>query len=251
MDRQSSRPARGTLTGLAAAVIALATTCNPSNNVKPGAPVLTEVLIIENGSSGTVIPAGTVDCPAATTDGGDCDLTIPICRFTSASNWCRCVQNTPPAPPAPPPNCSDGGAADGGADASDDAGAGSSTSDDASSDVPALPPGSWNCAAFAPNSQVLFVFDRVLYTPPLDPDNVPDGGTLNVAKSTIAPTPTSTVTTSTDYASNGSPKEVIFPLFGDLRTDGPSVLVSAQPELPGGSTITIGLDTTKVRSEEH
>ena len=49
MDRQSSRPARGTLMGLAAAAIALATACTPNQGVKPGAPVLTEVLIIENG----------------------------------------------------------------------------------------------------------------------------------------------------------------------------------------------------------
>src|SRR5262249_20100450 len=48
--------------------------------------------------------------------------------------------------------------------------------------------------------------------------------------------------------------EVIFPLLGDLRVDGPSLLVSGTPALPAavpdGTTITMNLDGTKVLAKD-
>jgi hypothetical protein len=257
MKRQFPRIERRALLGLAAALTTLGAACSPNNNVKPGAPVLTEVEIIENYGTAspavTSIPSGVAECPTATTDGGAdgaidggpaasinggmCEPSVTICRQTSASNWCRCVANSQPSPPAPSP-CMDAGSATT-ADASTDAGA---------PDAPATPGGTWNCAPFSPNSVALFVFDRLLDTVPLDPGDA--GAVTNAAMSMIVPKPRMSVAVTADYASNGSPNEIIFPLLGDLRVDGPSLLFAGQPELPANSTLTITLDGTKVRAKD-
>jgi Bacterial Ig-like domain len=247
MKRQFPRIERRALLSLAAALTTLGAACGPNTNVKPGAPVLTEVEIIENYGTAsptvTSIPSGVADCPSATTDGGAaaginggmCDPTVTICRQASASNWCRCVANSPPSPPTP---CADAGSTTN-ADASTDAGA---------PDAPAMLRGTWNCAPFAPNSVALFVFDRLLDTVPLDPGDA--GAITNAAMSMIAPPPPMSVAITADYASNGSPNEVIFTLLGDLRAVGPSLLFAGQPELPVSSTVTITLDGTKVRAKD-
>lgn len=259
MNRQSSRPARGALTGLGAAVIALATTCTPDNAVTPGAPILTAVTITENGATTTVITPDVADCPAGTADTGGCDLTISLCRLPSANNWCRCAANPEPAAPEPPPSCTDGGApdadVDAGADASTaDAGtadastADASTADaadDAGTDATAPAPGTWNCAPFAPNSTVLYSFDRLLGTSTLDP-----AGSADTAALTIDPAPTATITSSTDYSPNGVPNAILYPLLGAPRLDAPSLLVTGQPELPANATITVALDPSKVMAKD-
>src|SRR5262249_26842695 len=89
MHRQSSRPAPRTFLGLAAAAIALATACNPSNNVKPGAPVLTEIAVIENGATATAIIPGYGQCQAGLATGNDCDSSISVCAAPEGT-WCRC-----------------------------------------------------------------------------------------------------------------------------------------------------------------
>ncbi len=43
---------------------------------------------------------------------------------------------------------------------------------------------------------------------------------------------------------------MIFPLLGDLRVDGPSLLFAGKPELPASSTVTTTLDKTKVRAKD-
>jgi hypothetical protein len=208
MHRQSSRPAGGTFLGPAAAAIALATSCTPNQGVKPGAPVLAEVVIIENGMTASAIHAGATDCDAALTAGSACDpVNDTSCHVPSGNNWCRC---------------------------------------DAMSSM-------WKCDPFSPISTVDFVFDRVLDSTPLDPGDA-GGGISGISTSMFAPAAASTIATSVDYVANGSPKEVIFPLLGDLRTDGPNLLVTPSPTLPaavpGGTAVTIGLDKTKVLAKD-
>ncbi len=64
--------------GLAAA-LALAGACTPDNAVKPGAPVLMSISVVENsaafrpGATITTVTSATGYCPAATSEGGACD----------------------------------------------------------------------------------------------------------------------------------------------------------------------------------
>jgi Bacterial Ig-like domain len=246
MKRQFPRIERRALLGLAAALTTLGAACSPNHNVTPGAPVLIEVDIVEPGPAVTSIPSDVADCPVRDggTNGGMCDPSVTVCRQTSASNWCRCVAN--PAPPGPPPPnpCIDAGTPT--ADAGTDAGA---SADAGASDAVAPLGGTWNCAPFAPTAIPLFVFDRLLDTAPLGDG----GGVTTVATSTIVSTtsvPSKSVPVNGDYGSNGSPNEVIFPLLGDFRRDGPSLAFSGVPEFPTDSAITITLDATKVLAKD-
>jgi hypothetical protein len=218
--------------------------------------VLTEVSIVEGGgASVTSIPAGAGECAAGTTGGGSCFTTTDTtCFLTSAANWCRCVANPAPAAPAtPPPSCTDAGAANGGAGGAADAGAAGSggaggsaaSATDAGDAAPAVPDGTWNCDPFSPTATALFVFDRLLDTEPFDAD----GGAATTA--TLETAPTSTVSAAVDYASNGSPNEVIFPLLGTLRVDGPSLLISGDPALLAPAEIRIALNPQAVRAKDH
>jgi Bacterial Ig-like domain len=269
MKRLFSKIERPALIGLAAALVTFGAACNPNQSVKPGAPVLTEVDIVENPYSPTSqnvtsIPSAVTDCPTgaasdggssadgatggttAAASGGMCDPAVPICRQVSAKNWCRCFANTPPSPPPAPPNCTDAGTPDAGAavaDASVDA-----RSADAASDAAVPLGGTWNCEPFAPTSVALFVFDRLLDTVPLDPGD--GGGSPNVASTMILPMPPNPVAVTVDYKPNGSPNEVIFPLLGDFRSDGPSLLFAGQPTFPTASAVTVTLDPTKVRAKD-
>ncbi|HVT07601.1 MAG TPA: hypothetical protein VHO67_09090, partial [Polyangia bacterium] len=109
------RPFRGfEVLGLAAA-LAGAGACTPNNSVKPGAPVLIEVSIVEGGGATiTSIPPSAPVCAAGTVSGGACfTATDKTCFLTK--NWCRCGA-APAAPmPMPAPTCTDGGVADAGA----------------------------------------------------------------------------------------------------------------------------------------
>jgi hypothetical protein len=268
MKRLFPQIERPVLVGLAAALATFGAACSPNQSVKPGAPVLTEIDIVENpytATNVTSIPSNVTDCPTgaagdgggatdagvggttAAATGGMCDPTVPvpICRQVSAKNWCRCFANTPPSPP-PAPTCTDAGTPDAGAasaDGSVDAGAA-----DAASDAAVPLGGTWNCEPFAPTSVALFVFDRLLDTAPFDPGD--GGGVPNVATTMISPTPPNPVAVTVDYASNGSPNEIIFPLLGAFRSDGPSLLFAGQPALPTAAAVTITLDPTKVRAKD-
>lgn len=234
--------ARFELCGLAVALAALGPACNPKSNVAPGAPVLIEMKIIEGGgASVTTIPASTPECPATALgvdggiNGGMCDPTVPLCRLSSASNWCRCVANAAPA--APGPNCVDGGLVDAG---TPDAGA-------PAADAAAPLGGTYDCSPFSPNSAALFVFDRLLDSALLAPGD--SGALTTVATTTTTPMPAG-LSFTTDYNSNGSPNEIIFPLLGDNLNDGPGLLFAGSPELPGDAVVSITLDPTKVRAKD-
>jgi hypothetical protein len=219
--------------GLTAA-LALAGACTPNTSVKPGAPVLIEMSVVESSGVGPVVTTFTsaaVECPTGAATGGMCDPSAPTCRQTAASNWCRCTANSPASMPA----CTDGGTPDAG------------TPDAGTPDASALT-GTFDCHLFSPNAMALFVFDRLLDSAPLDPGDA--GGVTTAATVTVTPTPATPVVMSADYASNGSPNEIIFPLLGDFRSDGPSLLFSATPPFATGSADTIALDGTQVRAKD-
>jgi hypothetical protein len=258
MKRPFPRIERRALLGLAAALTTLGAACTPNQSVKPGAPVLTEIEIVEfpftNNMSVTSIPSTVAECPASTADGGGngidgqkCDPLVTICRLTSASNWCRCVPNSQAAGAPPPSTCTDAGTTDAAPPGAGTPDAGTDgSSDAAAADAAATLGGTWNCAPFSPVSAALFVFDRLLDTAPLDPGDA-SGGVTTAATATTTPV---SVTITADYASNGSPNEVIFPLLGDFRSDGPSLLFAGQPELPGSSTVSITLKGDQVRAKD-
>jgi hypothetical protein len=252
MKRQFARIERRALLGLAAALTTLGAACTPNTSVKPGAPVLTEIAIFDPAAgSVTHITPDTEECPAGTVDTGGCDPTAsPLCFLASAKNWCQCNQNPPP--PAPADASADAAISLDGATSLDGAVSLDAGSADAgvSSDGSAPPlAGSWSCAPFSPTSSPFFVFDRLLATAPLDPGDAATGPT-GVATVTVSPQPPSTIAVSADYASNGSPNEVIFPLLGAFRADGPSLLFGGQPALPAGFAITITLNPDKVTAKD-
>src|SRR5579863_2923198 len=243
--------------GLTAA-LALAGPCTPNNSVKPGAPVLIELSIVENGGKTiTTVTPTTKKCSTTPSEGGPCDAVADaICQSVTTGNFCRCVANPTPPPPAPPVDASASDAATpDAAAATSDAGkpdAGAATSDaaattDASSDAaPAASTGTWSCS-FAPTSTVLYVFDRLLDTEFLGDG----GGALGLATFSSVPTPSTPVVLNGDYASNGTQNEVIFTKYlGDFRADGPSILFNAVPALPAGATVTVTLDKTKVKAKD-
>ena len=235
-----------------AAVLGVGGACTPNNSVKPGAPVLTTVSIVEGGGATiTNIPATAPGCPAEATAGNACFTTAPMCFELVSGNWCRCVANMAPAAPTPGPDCGGAGGAAGGAGGAAGAGGGGGaggadggSTPDAAADAAPPPDGTWNCDPFAPTAQVLFVFDRLLDSRPLDPG---DGGTVTAAGVTAGGTP---IASNVDYASNGSPGEFIFPAYGDFRAAGPSLLVSGAPSLPVNDYITVSLDPTQVRAKD-
>jgi hypothetical protein len=229
--------------GLTAA-LALVGACTPNNSVKPGAPVLIELSIVENGGAAiTTVTPDTKLCPDTPVEGGACDpVMFAFCE--AATNVCQCIPN--PAPPPTDAGASDAATPDGAAAGSDAGKPDASTSDAGKSDAaPAMLTGSWSCT-FAPTSTVLYVFDRVLDTEFLGDG----GGAPGLASISSDPAAPTTVALNGDYASNGSFNIIFKKSLGDFRADGPSILFSAVPALPTSSTITVSLDKTKILAKD-
>ncbi|HSS39813.1 MAG TPA: Ig-like domain-containing protein [Polyangia bacterium] len=252
------RPFRGfEVVGLAA-VLAGGAACAPSNAVKSGAPVLIEVSIVEGGGATiTSIPAGATACAAGTAPGGTCSTSADKTCFL-AQNWCRCGA-APGAPmQMPTPTCTDGGlagmsgaaggaagGAGGAAGSAGAAGGAAGTDAGAPADAAPAPDGLWNCDPFSPTAQTLFTFDRLIDTRPFDAD-----AGASVAATVTAGAPAALVLSTTDYTPNGSPHELLFPAYGDFRSDGPSLLVMPAPALPASSTATVKLLPTAILAKD-
>ena len=244
--------------GLAAALAAGAA-CTPNNSVKPGAPVLMEMTVVEPGAMGptlTTVTAMTTACPTNTKEGNGCvSASFPSCERPTDNVLCRCIPNPPPPPPMDA-GTSDAGPSDAAvmsdaaimSDAAvmSDAGKpdGGTAAADAGSDAaaPTSTDGTWSCS-FAPTASVLYVFDRLLDTTPFDPNM----GVSTVAALTETPT-NGRVTSSSTYASNGLQNQTIFGFLG--YPDGPNVTVAGSPALPTSSTVAVMLDSTKVRAKD-
>ncbi len=233
--------------------LALVGACTPNNSVKPGAPVLTEISIIENGGATiTTVTPMTGFCPAATPEGGPCDsVAYAVCESETTNNLCRCVPNPmmpPPPPPAADAGASDGAAPDGSSAVSDAGASDAGASKDSGADGAAAPPtGTWTCS-FAPTAVVLYTFDRLLDT---DPFVTNDAGSLSNAALApgFVPPPPKPVSLTGDYAPNGSPDLFIFHYYS-LRAAGPSLLFAGAPTFPTGTAVTITLDKTNVLAKD-
>ena len=119
-------------------------------------------------------------------------------------------------------------------------------------------PPTWNCGPFAPTTPVIAVFDRLIDTAPFDPN---DGGPINNVASLQPATPMANL--DSVYTPNGSPefddagnyKTLLFPIYqhcvyGTYGTDGPSLMLVADPQLPTGATVTFKLNPTTVRAKD-
>jgi hypothetical protein len=194
--------------------------CSPENNVKPGAPVLLSLAIVESGGTTTTVTADTAACSGGA-DGGTIktqDACNPgagdgLCKLKD-DEWCRCN---------PDPD-----------------------------DMTGMK-GTWNCDPFDPMSKVIATFDRLLDTDPLDPGDAATSRD-DLATIDITPKPAVDVTTATDYSSSGSTKGAIFnaygPFFGNQRSGGPSLQIVPEPTLPTSSSVEIGLVADKVRAKD-
>jgi hypothetical protein len=204
--------------GLLGLLVLASAGCAPENNVKPGAPVLLSLAILEPGGATTTVTPDTVSC-AGGSDGGVLktqDACSPsddsICKLTNDS-WCRCI-----------------------------------------ADMDDMTKGAWNCDAFEPMSVVIATFDRLLDTNPLDPG---DAATSKegIASIDATPKPAVTLGTLTDYSSTGSTKGAVFNLFGpaffgNQRSGGPSLQIMGTPALPTSSSVEITLDPDQVRAKD-
>jgi Bacterial Ig-like domain len=209
--------------GLVGLVIVVSASCSPDQSVKPGAPVLTQLTILENGSTPTNITSDLVACKADTKTGDVCfvadnvvegqtvDAMDATCKLNDA-DWCRCT-----------------------------------------GDASMSPMGTWNCDPFSPMSVVIATFDRLLDTDPIDPGDA--GFRTDIATLTAVPTPAKPIEADTDYSSTGSDKGVVFNVFGPMffgnyRSGGPSLEVVGSPALETGATISIQLQGSSVRAKD-
>jgi hypothetical protein len=208
--KRSFPPTREGLVGLAAvAIVGLA--CEPDNGVKPGAPVLTQIVITQAGGASTTITSETPDCAAGIVGAEACDPAADsLCRQVAAMNFCNCL-----------------------ADATD------------------MTMGLWDCSPFANVTGVVAVFDRVLDTAPFDmgdPSGIVDFA--DVSAGAGAP-PFSTVSDyAANGTPNGLITVLGGLFFGNVRLPGPSVLTAGVPAFPSGTTVTVRLEGTEVRAKD-
>jgi Bacterial Ig-like domain len=183
--------------------------CAPDQSVKAGAPVLTKLTIIENGTTPTDITASTAACPADAKSGGMCDPSVSICK-AAAAVWCRCAAGMDPTM------------------------------------------GAYDCDPFSPLSVVVATFDRILDTVPLDPGDA--SFRTDIASITATPAPPMPIAADADYASQGTASGLVFnafgPLFGNLRSSGPSIAVVGSPALETGATIDITLQKMNILAKD-
>src|SRR5450631_2192954 len=236
--------------GLTAA-LALVGACTPNHSVKPGAPMLVSLSIVENGGATiTTVTPTTGFCAGAPQEGGPCDpVADAVCESVTTHNLCRCV---PPPPPMSPPPASDAGAADaarpdGSSAVSDAAASDAAATKDSGADAASTLTGTWACS-FAPTAVVLYTFDRVLDANTFMANDA--GSLLNAALPPVCvPAPKTPVSLTGDYASNGSPNLLIFKYYS-LRAAGPSFLFAGAPTFPTSTNVTLTLDKNNVLAKD-
>jgi hypothetical protein len=213
MKRSFPPPAREALCALVG-VLVLGAACEPNQDVPPGAPVLKEFTIVVGGTTPTTITADTPDCPAGIVGGEACNPMgdPPDGLCRQASAMNWC--NCVPDPM------------------------------DAMASI-------WDCSPFTNVSAVIAVFDRLLYTPPLDPGDT--SGVTDVV-TTMAGAGAPQIMLVTDYSSTGAANGLIFnlygPFFANFRGNGPSLFSAPDPEFPSGTTVTVSLQANKVLAKD-
>jgi hypothetical protein len=221
--------------GLAAALV-LGGSCSTNNSVKPGAPVLTEVIFVDNGSAYAIMPTSPTCDPTVVSEGAKCDsskdrgpcLQVPnVDAGVTVQNWCRCQ----------------------GVSACTEFGSSPTAS-------------TWTCAPFSPTTPLIAVFDRLLDTAPFEQGDA-SGPLTNVA--TVQTVPPAIPLTAMDaiYTPNGSPefddaghiKTLLFPIYqhcvyGTFNGNGPNLAMVPDPQLPTGQAVSIQLLGTSVRAKD-
>jgi hypothetical protein len=259
--------------------------CSPDNDVKPGAPVLTTMSIVEpDGTRFDVTPEATL-CDTALKDGDSCDPEMDSICHTADFVWCKCNPVPEPTPPEEPPctpdqadadagsadggasdaAASDAGAADAGASdagavdvgASDDATADAGASDDATADASASDDAGASDAGevAAPKGTWSCKSFAPGSTVIATFDRLIGTTTLgspegsdSLVTATVKTAVTPAPTTLTVYEPNGSTGGLIFPLFGE--NPGPNLKITAQPSWPGSNVVTVALSKTKVLAKD-
>jgi hypothetical protein len=214
MNRWFPRSAREGLIG-PAVVVLLGAACSPSSPVKPGAPVLMSLIIVD-GSGQTAVTDTTGECaPAAdggALEGSDCDPMSHVCRDMAKMTICHCVAK-------PMGDCS--------IDMSNPATG-----------------GTMSCS-YGPQAMVVAAFDRLLDTDPLQPG---DAGDLPTDIASVSSNPAQTIGTATDYTSTGSTTGLVFPNFAGIN--GPTLTVSGTPALPAAATVSFALNPARVLAKD-
>jgi hypothetical protein len=199
------------------ALVLLGGACSVESNVKPGAPVLTMLSIIEPSGNRVDVTPDTPNCPMDAAEGKDCDPGVKVCEL-GANVVCTC---------SPKDMC------------------------DPSIDPDAAVTGGTLGCTFAPMTKVVATFDRLLATKPFDDsasvatvtsmsdkvstsDGGADGGGDAGAADSGAVVPPSLPTTA-DYTSSGSTTGLVFPAFAGIV--GPTVAVIGSPAAPTDSTV--------------
>ena len=78
--------------------------CSPSHEVKPGAPVLNMLSIIDPAGNRVDVTKDTLPCPTAYAEGQSCDPTVSVCEL-DANVACQCVVTDMCAPTVGTLNC--------------------------------------------------------------------------------------------------------------------------------------------------
>jgi len=218
-----SRAPLARIASLGLAVASLAgTACAPDQDVKPGAPELFAYYIVQAGPTPTKITPDTPDCPT------------PV-----ANQMCKAGVDPQADPPETPDTlCRDVAA---------------SHWCNCIPDAPESRMGTWNCDPFVGVISVIAIFDRLLDTAPLDPDE-PTNSPTDIATATAGAAATA-VPVLTDYASNGTPTGLVIPIFaqfflGNFRTEGPSLFTVPEAGFPSGTTITTSLNGRRVLAKD-
>lgn len=155
-----------------ALLILVGASCAPDNKVKPGAPVLLSVALVDPATFATTAITGSATiCPTTVGAGGTCDpndpVISPMCRLGD-STWCTCV-----------PDSMD------------------------------MKKGNWACDLPPPTARIVVTFDRLLDTKPFE-TNGDAGPTVPPGIATLTSTPSTAFEAAVKYIPNGDMKGLVF-----------------------------------------
>jgi hypothetical protein len=187
--------------------------CSPSSNVKPGAPVLTQLSLVLPDGSHVDVTADTPMCDDGAAEGKDCDPGKAVCEL-GANVVCQCMAKDMCDPSINPDAAATGG--------------------------------TLNCT-YPSLTKVLAVFDRLLDTTAFEA--MTPVASLTSTQSS-GPKPNTAVTTNADYNPAGISKGLLFTpaVFGSPT--GPNITITGAPAVPTDSTVTISLDKTAVLAKD-
>jgi hypothetical protein len=186
--------------------------CNPNNDVKPGAPLLVKLTIAEPSMTSTDVTADTAACDpeAGVMEGTDCDPALTaVCLLETTP--CHCQAKAMGDPSIDPANPASGGT---------------------------------EVCTYDPTSTVIATFDRLLDGAPFDKQLLDGGQNTDIVKLDATPKPATLPTIVAVYTSSGIPMAVF------STPGGPNIVLTADPAFPPDSVVSLQLDGTKVRAKD-